>query len=90
MPKQISSWNKRENDGEERRDLEKNFIPESKKRKLVKKKKELDRNFLPWVVEEKVWEKKGKQDENESEFKFILLDLRIENLGDLQNRKWRA
>ena len=38
-------------------------------------------------LEEKVVEKKEKQEEIPKEFKFILLDLRIEHLGDLENLK---
>ena len=40
-----------------------------------------------WELEEKVREKNEKQEENQGEFKFILLRLRFEQLGDLENLK---
>ena len=46
--------------------------------------------LFSWEVEEKVSEKKEKLEENQKEFKFILLDLRIEHLVDLQNPKCGA
>ena len=43
-----------------------------------------------WELEKKVREKKEKQEENQREFKFIILELRIEHSGDLEILKWGA
>ena len=62
----------------------------NKKERRMEKHREVREKPFSWELEETVQEKKQKEEENQWEFKFTLLDLRIEHLGDLENLKWRA
>ena len=66
--------------------MPKQLVPRAKDRRMEKHEEKLSSCEL----EEKVREKKDKLEENQWEFKFILLDLKIKPLGDLENLKWGA